>query len=103
MVIDPPSTVVAETLPTPDAGAAGQHGSSVRRDEGAVTVSTDVDECEWDAFLAQHPDATCEHLWGWREVLTRAFGHDCVYLAARRGGARGRGRPRGPDGAAVFR
>jgi FemAB-related protein (PEP-CTERM system-associated) len=52
----------------------------------AVSVSVETEGAEWDAFLESHPDATVEHLWGWREVYARAFGHDCVYLAARRGG-----------------
>jgi FemAB-related protein (PEP-CTERM system-associated) len=51
-----------------------------------LTVDVETSGAEWDAFLAGHADATAEHLWGWREVYGRAFGHDCVYLSARRGG-----------------
>jgi serine/alanine adding enzyme len=54
---------------------------------GPVSVTTETNGRDWDAYLSVHPDATVEHLWGWREVFQRAFGHDCVYLAARRDGA----------------
>ena len=36
----------------------------------------------WDAFVARHPDATSDHWWGWRQVLSGAFGFDPYYLAA---------------------
>src|SRR5262245_9865953 len=49
-----------------------------------VIVSTETTEAEWDAFVEGHPDATGYHLWGWRRVMERAFGHQTVYLAARR-------------------
>jgi FemAB-related protein (PEP-CTERM system-associated) len=50
-------------------------------------VSSEVGEADWDAFVSCHPAATGYHLWAWRRVFERAFGHDTVYLAARRGGA----------------
>ena len=49
-------------------------------------VSTEVGEAEWDAFVWAQPHATGYHLWAWRRVFERAFGHEAVYLAARRGG-----------------
>ena len=46
-----------------------------------------ADQCaEWDAFVQQQPGASLYHLSGWRGVCTEAFGHDCPYLAAWRGG-----------------
>jgi serine/alanine adding enzyme len=42
---------------------------------------------EWDAFVSAHPAATVDHLWGWRDVIDRALGHDGRYLVARRGDA----------------
>lgn len=42
---------------------------------------------EWDGFVRSQPQWTHFHLFGWSTVMTRAFGHTCVYLAAR-----------GPDG-----
>jgi serine/alanine adding enzyme len=48
-------------------------------------VDRHVPESEWNRFVQRHPDATCDHLWGWREVFRRVFGQESVYLAARRG------------------
>ena len=50
-----------------------------------LTVSPEATESEWDAFVNRQPDATGYHLWRWRRVIERAFGHETVYLAARRG------------------
>lgn len=50
----------------------------------AVTVSADVTATEWDQYVGDHPDATVDHLWGWRRVFADVFGHDSVYLVARR-------------------
>lgn len=50
-----------------------------------LTVSEDVVAVEWDPFVEQHPDATGDHLWHWRRVIETVFGHECVYLGARRG------------------
>ncbi|MGH7461145.1 MAG: FemAB family XrtA/PEP-CTERM system-associated protein, partial [Longimicrobiales bacterium] len=40
---------------------------------------------EWDAFVAGRPDASVAHLYGWRRVVQRVYGHDCPYLATREG------------------
>ena len=53
----------------------------------AVTISADVTPTEWDRYVGDHPDATPDHLWGWRRVFADVFGHDSVYLVARRHGA----------------
>jgi FemAB-related protein (PEP-CTERM system-associated) len=53
----------------------------------AYVVSSEVGQAEWDAFVASHPEATGYHLWAWRRVFERAFGHETCYLAARRDGA----------------
>jgi len=37
---------------------------------------------EWDAFVQDQPDWTHFHRYGWREVVSEVFGHDCPYLAA---------------------
>ncbi len=42
---------------------------------------------EWDAFVASRPDSTFFQLSGWRQVVQRAFGHDCPYLLSRDQGA----------------
>lgn len=38
---------------------------------------------EWDAFVRARDGWTHCHLWGWKGVMERSFGHECVYLAAR--------------------
>jgi serine/alanine adding enzyme len=48
----------------------------------AVAITVDPSPAAWDAFVDQHPDATGYHVWAWREVFARAFGHRAVYLAA---------------------
>ena len=52
----------------------------------AIGLSPDPSEAEWDAFVESHVDATVYHLWGWRRVIEKAFGHQAVYLAARADG-----------------
>lgn len=38
---------------------------------------------EWDDFVRKQDGASHCHLIGWRDVISRVFGHECVYLAAR--------------------
>lgn len=40
---------------------------------------------EWDAFVRARPGATHCHLHGWKAVIERVFGHECIYLVARDG------------------
>lgn len=40
-------------------------------------------DAEWDAFVQFAPDSSHCQLAGWRSVIERVFGHECVYLAAR--------------------
>jgi FemAB-related protein (PEP-CTERM system-associated) len=47
-------------------------------------VATDSDAAEWDAFVSDRPRATGYHAWAWRRVFSRAFGHESIYLTARR-------------------
>lgn len=51
-----------------------------------VTVREVSDAQKWDAFVDQHPDATGYHLWAWRGIFERVFGHRTHYLAAERDG-----------------
>src|SRR5438067_783458 len=53
--------------------------------EAPVIVSTDVNEAAWDAFVRDHAFSSGYHLWRWRRVFERAFGHETVYLVARQG------------------
>jgi len=40
-------------------------------------------EHEWDVFAATQKGFTHFHKLGWRAVIERVFGHECVYLTAR--------------------
>src|SRR5262249_5155787 len=40
----------------------------------------------WDAFVAAAPEATFFHRAGWREVITKSFGHRTHYFYAERSG-----------------
>lgn len=40
---------------------------------------------DWDEFAQRQGGFTHFHLHGWRAVIERVFGHECVYLAARDG------------------
>ncbi len=46
---------------------------------------------EWDGFAREQPGYTHFHGYGWKGVIERVFGHECLYLAARddRGGLAG--------------
>ncbi len=37
----------------------------------------------WDALVRRSAGWTHFHLYGWRKVIERVFGHECLYLAAR--------------------
>ena len=51
-------------------------------DGTAVTVTDACPQSQWDRYVRAQTAATGYHLWGWRRVIERAFGHRCVYLAA---------------------
>ena len=36
---------------------------------------------EWDLVARRSPGFTHFHLYGWRAVIERVFGHECIYLA----------------------
>jgi serine/alanine adding enzyme len=53
-----------------------------------VTVSRfEGPAIEWDGFVRTQAGWSHFHLYDWRQVIQRVFGHECVYLAARKGGA----------------
>ncbi len=51
----------------------------------SVAIAEDRDAPEWDRYVTAHPDASGYHVWAWRGVFARAFGHESIYLAARDG------------------
>ncbi len=51
----------------------------------AVTIAIERDAAEWDRFVEARRGASGYHLWAWRGVFSKAFGHESVYLVARNG------------------
>jgi serine/alanine adding enzyme len=49
-----------------------------------TTVSIADAPAEWNAYVDAHAGATAYHAWEWRGVFEQAFGHEAVYLVARR-------------------
>jgi serine/alanine adding enzyme len=49
-----------------------------------VSVSASATPEEWDGYVSSRPDATGYHRWCWRGLFERVFGHETIYLAARR-------------------
>jgi len=60
--------------------------SSLTDNDSALDVSSAVTPAEWDAYVAAHPSASGYHQWCWRGLFERVFGHETIYLAARRAG-----------------
>ena len=52
-----------------------------------VRPMQDSDAAAWDAFVQVCPEATFFHRAGWRDVITRAFGHRTHFLLAEANGA----------------
>ncbi len=50
--------------------------------ERRITVSNRP-FADWDAFVAQDPEASLYHLSGWPEIAREVFGHQPLYLEAR--------------------
>ena len=53
----------------------------------SVTTATLADRDDWDQFVGAQDDDAGYHAFDWQEVFGRAFGHESVYLIARRAGA----------------
>lgn len=51
---------------------------------GSVVVASADSQREWDEYVKAHAASTGYHLWAWRHVFERAFGHATEYLIARR-------------------
>lgn len=62
-----------------------QAPAGTNRERPGVTAAVETDPRAWDAYVAAHPDASVYHGWAWRRVFEEAFGHECIYLSARRG------------------
>ncbi len=53
----------------------------------AIRVAGSEDADRWDAFVNATPEATFFHRFGWRRVISEAFGHRPYYLIAERAGS----------------
>jgi FemAB-related protein (PEP-CTERM system-associated) len=51
-----------------------------------VRRATEADAAAWTCYVEAHAQATAYHLWGWRTVFERAFGHEAWYLVAHEDG-----------------
>ena len=68
--------MTAAVLP---AGTIGPSSSAV----APVTVEEGTADA-WNRYVQAHADATSDHLWPWRSIFEKVFGHETVYLVARR-------------------
>lgn len=50
-----------------------------------IKYAGDSDRDLWDGYVRRHPDASLFHLFGWRDVIHRTYGHETHYLMAVRG------------------
>jgi FemAB-related protein (PEP-CTERM system-associated) len=50
-----------------------------------VACVTEREAGDWDAYVRRHAGASGYHLWAWRHIFEHVFGHECAFLAARRG------------------
>jgi serine/alanine adding enzyme len=48
-----------------------------------VSAASAGDAAAWDRFVTGRADASGYHVWRWRDVFERAFGHEPIYFAAR--------------------
>lgn len=48
-----------------------------------LAVQPATTPAEWDALVRRSEGWTHFHLWGWRDVIARTYGHECPYLEAR--------------------
>lgn len=63
--------------------ASGRSEDRHLRDIGVrITRETRVPE-DWDPFVRTSPGGTHCHLSGWRRIMERVLGHECLYLTAR--------------------
>jgi FemAB-related protein (PEP-CTERM system-associated) len=56
--------------------------AAVRIEAPQVAVRLADDGAAWDAYVSSRPDASAYHVFAWRDLIARAFGHDTRYLVA---------------------
>ena len=47
-----------------------------------IVSAEDSDRNRWNAFVAEHPEATFFHRYEWADIIRKAFGHPIHYLLA---------------------
>jgi FemAB-related protein (PEP-CTERM system-associated) len=57
-------------------------GHAARVQASPLAVHADPDPGRWNAYVARHPEASAYHAYGWRDVISGAFGHETRYLTA---------------------
>ena len=48
-----------------------------------IKYAGDSDRELWDGYVRKHPDASLFHMFGWRDVIHRTYGHATYYLMLR--------------------
>ena len=56
------------------------------RNDLIVSTAGAADRADWEDFVNRRGDEAGYHAWEWQRVFENAFGHECVYLMARRDG-----------------
>ena len=56
------------------------------RNDLHVSAAVAQDRGAWEAFVDGRGDEAGYHAWDWQQVFANAFGHESIYLIARRGG-----------------
>lgn len=51
-----------------------------------IKYAGDSDRELWNGYVCNHPEASLFHLFGWRDVIHRTYGHETYYLMAVQGG-----------------
>jgi FemAB-related protein (PEP-CTERM system-associated) len=57
--------------------------SNMNKSSNWVIEQDCTDRRQWERYVADNPEATNYHRYGWREVIEKSFGHRCYYLNAR--------------------
>src|SRR2546426_9093955 len=47
-----------------------------------IKYASNLDRELWDEYVRDHPDASLFHMFGWRDVFHRTYGHTTYYLMA---------------------
>ncbi len=51
-----------------------------------IHYCSEIDAIEWDDFLINQENSSFYHLFSWKQINEKCFGHKCYYLAAKNNG-----------------